>query len=84
MKIPLSNIVLAYLHPIVVPCHEDAFALATCLRFNDESLCLFSIELSFKILSILRQKPGVRKEFELCWEGFLQPHQIFSKKIFSC
>ena len=71
MKITLCYIMLVHLDPVVIPCEENAFALATVFWFNDEGLCFSVIELFLEIFYVSRKHPGLWEKLKLSGEILL-------------
>ena len=61
---------------------KDAFALATSLRFNDESFVSFPINLTLKFFLILRQDESFRKKTVVIREDGLKFHEMPTKHVF--
>ena len=65
MQIPLRNVVLLWINPIVVTGQEDPFALAAILRLNYECFGFALIKLLFELFEVGGEYPRFGKELEL-------------------
>ena len=57
MEVLLGDVVLAWLHPLVITGQEDPYPLAVLFRFHDESLGSPFVELLLERFLILGQYP---------------------------
>jgi hypothetical protein len=48
MKVPLADVVLLWVDPVIVSGQEDSFALTTVLRLNDERFGFSVVKLLFE------------------------------------
>jgi len=71
MKITLCYIVLVHLDPVVIPCEENAFALAAVFRFNDEGFSFFVVKLFLKVFYVGRKHPSFWKKLKFSGEILL-------------
>ena len=71
MHVLLSHVVLTLLNPFIISRQENSISLTVILRFDYKSFGPLAIKLVFKVFSICREHPGLRKEIELIRHGFL-------------
>jgi len=67
--------------PIIVSRQENAFTLATVLRFYNKSFCHSLIKLFLETFHLPWEQPGSGEELVIIWEIFLHGEQVFGKAI---
>ena len=63
------------------PRQIDALSLAHIYRLDNESLCLFLVELVLEVVLVRWQHPGLGEEVEIVLKGLLHACQVASQVI---
>lgn len=82
VKIPLANVMLLRVYPVVVASQKNAFSLAAVLRLDDKGFGLALVELVPEFFVVARQKPRLWKELIVTFEVALHGQQVLGQQIF--